>query len=692
MASVETADTAGLRPGSAAANQPDAEAGHGLGVAYQIPRNTLALLMMAQAAVVLPYLLQLSPWIVAVGLFCGLWRTNVYRGLWDYPQRWVKTLIVFVAVAGVALSGAGAFSLETAASLLLVAFALKLIEMKSRRDAYLVIFLGYFAVATQFLFDQSILVAIYQLGALVLVTAAMISLNQRQTRVRPGLSLKLAGLLVLQAVPLTLMLFLLFPRIAPLWTVPLPGSSVTGLSDRVRPGDIANLTKSDALAFRVEFDGAVPRPNQLYWRGLVYSDWEEGGWKAAERRRARELPVPGENDLRYEVLLEPTMQTWLYSLANVASEDVGVYRTVDDRLESRDPVMSVFRYRATSHRGAAPSTALTDAVRARETAIGEADNPRLQALAAELLAEHGNAEGIMAEVLRTIRIEPYHYTLNPPQYPGPDGIDAFWFDGRAGFCEHYAGAFVYLMRAAGIPARVVGGYLGGEVNPISGHLMVRQYDAHAWAEVWLEDQGWVRVDPTGAVAPQRVEEGLSAAVSSEDLARLSVFTNARIGDWNVVASVLQWADSLEHRWNLWVVGYDTNYQSQFLEKLLGEVSVARLVSAIVGSGVLCLSAVALILFRRRRSVERHPVERAFREFSDRLAAYGYRRRPDESPSAFVRRLADEVGLAEAQIGGLVAELDTLLYNPAVAWGASELKALRSQMRRLQFRLAFGSSR
>ena len=662
------------------------------GVVHQIPRNSLALLMIAQVAAVVPYVFHLSLWIVAVGLFCGLWRSNVYLGRWDYPRRWVKALLVVACVAGVAVSGVGAFSLEATASLLIAAFALKLIEMKSRRDAYVVIFLGYFVIATQFLFDQTLLLAAYQLVAFLLVTAAMVGMNQMQTRVRPALSLKLAGILVGQALPLTLVMFLLFPRMAPLWTVPLPGSSVTGLSDEFRPGDIASLTRSDEIAFRVVMDGTMPAPADLYWRGLVYSDYVDGAWKAAERRRAVDYPLPGPDDLEYEVLLEPTMQTWLFALDNPTSEDRGVYRTVDGRLEARDPVMSVFRYRARSHRREVKVASLPEATRIRETAIDPEANPRIQALGRALLAEHGTPRRMARAILNRIRSEPYHYTLSPPLYQSRDSIDEFWFEGRAGFCEHYAGAFVYMMRSAGIPARVVGGYQGGEVNPISGHLMVRQYDAHAWAEIYDPVLGWLRVDPTAAVAPERVEQGLSAALSSEDLATLSLFSSARMGDWNLLADALRWADSLEHRWNLWVVGYDGNVQSRFLTDLLGEVSPSRIGVAILIAGGLSLGLVAVIVFWGRRPVQRHPVERMFRAFSDKLAAFGYPRAPAESPSAYVRRVASEVGLAEVQIGGLVAELETLLYNPGVAWGSRELRSLRSQLRRLQFRLAFGAGR
>lgn len=683
MASVDTA----LTSGAVQRQQTGA-----VGVAHQIPRNTLVLLMVGQTAVILPYLQQLSIWIVAVGLFCGMWRTNIYLGRWDYPKRWVKAVLVVACISGVALTGVGAFSLEAMASLLVSMFALKLIEMKNRRDAYVVIFLGYFAIAIQFLFEQQLLLALYQVGSFILVTAAMVSLNQLQVAARPLPSLKLAALLAAQAIPLTLVMFLLFPRMAPLWTVPLPGSSVTGLSDSVKPGDVANLTRSDELAFRVVVHGDMPPPSQRYWRGLVYSDFEDGGWKARERRRARDYPLPRQDDLAYEVLLEPTMQTWLYALENSTSDHSNVYLTLDTRLESTDPIMSVFRYRATQHRKPDQPQPLTEQMRIRETAIDPEANPRLQALGKALLAEHGTAVGMTRAILTHIRREPYRYTLSPPGYPGRDAFDGFWFDGQAGFCEHYASAYVYLMRSAGIPARVVGGYLGGEVNELSGHLMVRQYDAHAWAEFYDPELGWFRVDPTAAVAPERVEQGLSAALSAADLASLPLLSSARIGDWDLAGSVLRWMDSIEHRWNLWVVGYDGNVQYRLLGDLLGKVNAARIGIAILIGGGIGLGAVALIIFWGRRPTQRHPVERAFRGFSDALAAYGHVRRPEESPSAFVRRVADEVGLKEAQIGPLVAELDTLLYNPGVASGGRELRALRSQLRRLQFRLAFGATR
>src|SRR5690606_5408980 len=256
--------------------------------------------------------------VVAVALLCGYWRTGVYLGRWDFPRRWMKALLVVASFLGVAVSGVDPFSLEAASSLAILAFALKLIEMKDRRDAYLVIFLGYFLIAIRFLFDQSMTAAVYQVIAGIVVTAAMVGLNQLVTRVRPLESARVAALLVLQALPLTIVLFLLFPRIAPLWSVPLPSSSVTGLSDRMKPGDVAELIRSDEVAFRVVFQGPVPPNRELYWRGLTYSRFSEGTWSIGGLLPDWEsggAPEPPSGDgLDYEVLLEPTSSNWLYTL------------------------------------------------------------------------------------------------------------------------------------------------------------------------------------------------------------------------------------------------------------------------------------------------------------------------------------------------------------------------------------------
>ncbi len=663
-----------------------------IGVAYQIPRNSLALLMVSQVAVVLPLAAHISPWIVAVCLICGYWRSGVYQGRWGYPSGLVKTALVIAAVTGIAFSGYSTFSLEAATSLLVLAFALKLVEMKNRRDAYLVIYLCYFLIATAFLFDQSMALTTYEVLAAIVVTAAMVGMNQLQSRVRPVASLKVAAVLLLQALPLTLVLFLLFPRVAPLWSIPMPSAATTGLSDKITPGDVASLTQSDELAFRAVFDGEVPAQRDLYWRGLVYSQFQFGTWAVAEP-----LPPlqPAMNDasadtsevLDYEVFLEPTQSKWLYALDTPVAYGARMKLLGDYRLLNAEPVMSVLRYRVSSDPQLAMDTDLDAAVRARETELPPQDNPRIRDYAKALYAQTGSAEAMIQALLSEIRTGPYAYTLRPPVLSRRNSIDQFWFESRRGFCSHYAGTMVFALRAAGIPARMVGGYQGGEINSVTGHVVVRQYQAHAWVEVWLPGQGWRRYDPTAAVAPERVENGLDAALSSEDRAVLSFLTTARFGEGGLVNGMLEFVDSLEHRWNLWVVGYDTATQSDLLADLLGEVTPGRIGLALLVGGGVSLGLVTLVLFVRRRPRPKHRAERAFQRFCRAMQRRGYSRGLDETPGAYVARLAR---LAQMDGEPMVQRLQAHLYDPEAHLNTVESRTLQQDFRKLRFRLAFGT--
>ena len=676
------------------------DATEALGIGYQIPRNSLALLMIAQAVVVLPHAAHITPWIIAVGLFCGYWRWMVYQGRWDYPQRWIKVLLVVASAIGVGASGKSAFSLETATGLLIVAFALKLVEMKSRRDAYLVIHLCYFIVAAEFLFDQSIGVALYSVLSMVIVTAALVGLHQLHTRVRVSTSLRTATVLVMQAVPLMLVLFLFFPRVAPLWSVPLPGGTRTGMTDHVAPGDIAALTRSDEIAFRAVFDGPVPPARALYWRGLVYSNFSQGTWSVGGVSGAPEnAPVsagaradfmPDVSDIEpvsYQVLLEPTQASWLFGLDVAIPVAHGTSLTRDFRLISAEPIHTMVRYRGVAYPEAPMDLQLPDWLRMRETRLPDDDNPRIIAFAKDLAARSDGNESFLANVLQYIRTQSYFYTLNPPLLSNADSVDAFWFDSRRGFCSHFAGAFVYLARAVGIPARMVGGYQGGEVNPLTGHLVVRQFDAHAWTEVWLEGRGWVRFDPTAAVAPARIESGLNAALSEADRAVLSSVTGARFEGVPGLRDVVYLFESMQHRWNLWVVGYDTEVQARYLADLLGEVTPTRVGLAMLLGGGVSLALVVVSLFWRRRPMPDHPAQRMFRRFAERLVRSGLTRAPGETPAHFLARVNAARNRAPSDVAPLIDHLDSLLYNPDVVCTKDALRTLRSGLRRLQVDVA-----
>ncbi len=659
------------------------------GIESQIPRNALALLMVAQAAVVAPHAMQLSPWIIVVCFVCGCWRTLVYQGRWAFPSRAVKAALVVCGSVGVVLSSSGGFSLEAFVSLLVLAFGFKLVEMKSRRDAYVVIFMAYFVVAAEFLFDQSLFVAVYEFVAVIIVTAAMVGLNQMRTRVRPMASARLALSLMMQALPLTVVLFLFFPRVMPLWSVPVPGNTPIGLQEEIEPGDLTGLTQSDAVAFRVVFDdGPPPFYRELYWRGVVYNQFENGRWRMAPPQFGADIHLGTAEQGAYEVMLEPTAQNWLYGLAVPTQFDNRARLTRDMRLITEDPVLSVTRYRLSSAPGARFGLALSEAERALETHLPDVDeNPRLAAFARDLYRREGDEQRFAQALLEHIRAEPYAYTLKPPALGEGARLDAFWFDTRSGFCAHYASAFVYAMRSVGIPARMVGGYLGGEINPLSDHIVVRQYDAHAWAEVWLEGQGWQRFDPTGAVAPERVEQGLAAALSSQDRLSLSALTNARFGEQGLVGRLLYMFDSVDHNWNMFVVGFDGGVQEQFLSRWLGDLTPARVGLTMLVLGALCLGLTGGILFLRRRPKSRHPAVRLYERFVARAARLGLQRQAGETPGAFVRRAGLNAGVESALIEQLAQQLEAALYDPDAA---DDSDAVRAGLRRLALRMTFAT--
>lgn len=346
-------------------------------------------------------------------------------------------------------------------------------------------------------------------------------------------------------------------------------------------------------------------------------------------------------------------------------------------------MVSPFRYRVRSDLTQVRGTGISEAMVQRETRLPVDDNPLIVAFARQLHASSGSVPAFAEALLAHIRTEPYHYTLSPQTLPKQNAVDTFWFDTRRGFCAHYAGAFVYAMRAAGIPARLVGGYLGGEVNDMGGHLMVHQYDAHGWAEIWMQGRGWVRYDPTGAVAPERIERGLAEALSAEDRSALSLLASARLDSGSLAGQVLRLLDSLEHQRNLVVVGYDGNIQRRLMGDWFGEMSPERIGVIMVCLGALCFGSVALFLFCRQRRATVNPGISLLAPFSRFAARYGYEPKPEESPQAWLRRVGESVGFEPDATARLAGDLETLLYGE----GDIQPAIVRQQLRKLRWKVA-----
>ena len=658
----------------------------------QVPRNALAWMIVCLFTLVAPHLERIPLWVLAVYVVATIWRIQVYRGHWSFPGRWVKLALIVSATVGIFLSFGSLLGLEPTVALLLTAFALKLTELVGRKDAYVLIFLGYFICITEFLFSQVLLIVVYMMFNVLLLTTALVALHQPgEQRFTRG-SLRLAGVMLLQAFPLMVVLFFLFPRIGPLWTVPIKSHSAkTGMSDYLRPGDVSNLSQSADVAFRVQFEGEIPAFSDLYWRGLVMSRLEDGAWRSlrywdvpAGERRAPVLDAAGEG-LAYTVIMEPTQQNWLYSLGYSRSRTSGVMELSDYRLYSPVLIEHESQYRVESWPETTLDPTLSEWRRGAELRLPETGNPLTRELALELRQEAEGDQAFVDAVLSYFRTNPFVYTLQPPLL-GEDPMDQFLFQTQRGFCEHYAYAFVMMMREAGVPARIVAGYMGGEVNPVNRTVIVHQFDAHAWAEVWLEGQGWVRVDPTAAVAPDRVEWGLEQAVASEgSFLAQSPLSPLRYRNIDLINALRLRYDALTYSWQAWVTGFNSDQQYELLKDLLGEVSASRFVAVLLGTWALVLTPVAVSLLLRRRRHRLAPEDRHYLLFCERLARMGVVREPWESPTAFAARASRKIPRLSDQIEEITQAYEAISYQSAsdASKKAEQGRQLRHLVRRMQ---------
>ena len=564
------------------------------------------------------------------------WRVYLQHYALALPRKWLLLLIIAGALVGIKMSYGHVMGRDSGIALLLVMLGLKLLEMVRLRDVMVLIFICYFLVITNFLYSQTIPMALYMLVVLWLTTATMIGF---QFRSPPAAShryqLRGAGLMLVQAVPLMLVLFVLFPRVqGPLWGLPQDTvAAVAGLSDEMSPGSVSALILSDAVAFRVDFRGRTPPTDRLYWRGPVMWDFDGYTWSASRPIDAapRRYQTIG-NPVDYTVTVEPNGKRWLFALDLPASVPPRSIITDDYQLRSLSRITMRTRYDMTSYLDYRDNLELNALERQRALRLPPDSNPRTTALAREMRAAAHDDRDYIGAVLRMFRTQNFSYTTLPPRL-GDNPVDEFLFTTRAGFCEHYASAFVVLMRAAGVPARVVTGYQGGEINNVGDYLIVRQSDAHAWAEVWLKDAGWVRVDPTAAVSPARIEQGVAAAIPPGEPLPLLLqgkFTWLR-------HARLAW-DSVANSWNQLVLGYNPERQQQLLRRIgIGDASWKKLAAAMfVLAGAIMLLLSGWILYRLR-AARPDPTAAAYARFCARLARRGLTRRASEGPEAFRRR-------------------------------------------------------
>ena len=557
-------------------------------------------------------------------------------------------------------------------ALLAIMASLKLLETRKRRDQFVLLFISIFLVMSSLLREQYLWSIGYLVVSMVVIMTAWLRMSASE-QVPAKDSFKTGGRLLLYAAPLAIAMWIFFPRLStPFWAVPIDTSQATsGISDSMSPGDISDLSMSDAVAFRVEFEGDIPAPRDRYWRGVVLTGFNGRTWTKWENLDARhtaprDVEVYGD-PVRYTITMEPTRQQFVFALEMPAE-------LPNLRQVRIGPEQQLWRVTPIEQRVAYTVESYTDFTirgglrgpRRWYTGIPDSGNERAAQLARDMRAAVETEEAFIANVLGMFNEQEFYYTLQPPAL-GSNPVDRFLFDTRQGFCEHYSSAFTFMMRAAGIPARVILGYQGGQVNPLGGHMIVRQSDAHAWSEVWIEDRGWLRVDPTAAVAPERVEfeqsdpayDGLAASWGFSSSSKF--FQNLQ----------MTW-DALDAKWNEFVLGYGPDKQRDLMS-LLGMVdpSWTKMGLTMVTIVIALVLAISGLLFLRYRPPPPDPAVRLYRAF---VKNSGLEQKTGETPYEFARRAIQDGKLSPDGVRDVTVAYMDCRYGPN---GDGEFERLRA---------------
>jgi transglutaminase-like putative cysteine protease len=597
-----------------------------------------------------PHLLRLKPWVSGFVLAICAWRLLAERRAWRLPGTFLRGIIALGVTIAVFFSYSTITGLDGGTALLALMSALKLLETRTVRDHTVLIFIGWFLCLAAFLYAQDITTTAWVMAAVWLLAAALLEVShqgQSGPRLRP---FRTTGAMLLKAAPIAFVLFFFFPRLAGnFWGAPSAERALSGLTEEMSPGDISDLTLNDQIAFRVRFAGNPPPPALRYWRGPVLSEfdgytWARGDAQSFFRPLVEHLGTP----VDYTVTLEPTGQQMLFALDMVESWTPGLARqSWDFSLRTRNPVHGVLRYEARSHSRYRAGPELAASLGNLSLQLPNGRNPRTMEFARSLRASVANDAAYVQAVLDLFHDQDFYYTLTPPGLER-DSVDDFLFNTRQGFCGHYASAFTMLMRAAGIPARVVAGYQGGDWNPIGGYLIVRQSHAHAWSEIWLADAGWKRVDPTAVIAPERIERGIEASFQGSELLPGGLMRDSPF--WWQAGMI--W-DNVNARWNDWAVQFDRGKQEEMLLSLGFEDPDWRDFGLVLGAG-LALGIGLLFFWLAWEFRPRHgdPAAQTYGRFVARLERRGIERATGEAPRDFaarIRRLRPDLGVTALAI-------------------------------------------
>jgi len=614
---------------------------------------------------ILPHVNRLPLWIIA---WCaGMWGYMLLslRYKWPWPNKNIRLVLSAIGIGGLLLTftsrqGQGAYL-----GLLAVMAALKPFEISSHRDRMITLFLAYFIIITSLFQSESLPITFYMFVSVCITTAALIRINDPYGRFTANL--KLSGVIMAQAIPLMILLFILFPRIqGSLFGLSLAGTGKSGFSDSLNPGSVANLAKNDEVAFRAEFDGRIPPPDLLYWRGIIFQNFDGRRWQRKKWTPEAKATPTGKNPVSYTVTLEPHNDRWLFALEMPAGIPRSAKFSRDFTLRSRRPVTRTTRYSLTSN----TSYRTKDENRfqlSQLTDLPDDVNPKSRKFAKQLTKNANGVDEKVSMILDYFKQKGFVYTLKPPLL-GKHPVDDFLFKSRQGYCEHYASAFAFMMRAVDIPARIVGGYLGGEKNPYADYLIIRQSDAHVWVEIWHPKYGWYRVDPTAAVAPDRISGGLEGALSDSDLS--DSFAKKYFGTLFGFMKRLRFRwDAVSTTWIAWFSGYAYYEQKALLEKIGISFGswIESLKALLLGLGLVfvIIGSYAFFVLKPHRE-KPDAVTKYYARFCGKLARAGLTRKPHMGALDYVKFVSENRPDLSTEAFGITNLYIQLRYQKSAA--------------------------
>lgn len=627
--------------------------------------NLQILLAVMLLLVLAPHLSQVS-FIILGFIFSILCLYSLHSlGIISRPGRLLRFSLFIIALVLLVMNYGLIFSQQASLSLLSIMLCLKLLEIRhdqDRRNIFLILFLAYFILIIHFLQSQDILLSLYVLLNMVLLSLMLSAFNRLPQAPLPlKNNLLLISRLLLKSLPIAIILFVFFPRIpGPIWSLPDDdNSATTGISDKMFPGSVTELSDSNSIAFRVDFQGKPPPAHKLYWRGPVLSHTDGFLWSQEKTQplgnNFSKMIVNTGDEVSYTVTLEPHQQKWLFALEmpmQIYGDTIkGFYLSRDMQLLNKTNILQLTQYRITSVTSF-QFKQITDNERLNALQFPQQSNPQTYQLGKKWQQQFNSAAQIISAGLNYFREQPFYYTKSPdPMVENPS--DQFLFDKQRGFCEHYASSFVLLMRAAGVPARVVTGYQGIEKNDVGNYYIVRQSNAHAWAEVWLDNTGWLRIDPTGEIPAERIEADIFqnnfnqlrfSTLNLPDIAQLSAQQKTAL--YQAYRQLQQSVDNLKHQWNNWILGYDHSRQNLLLSLLGFKADWQSLIILLVSSmGGLMLIFYLTAFVRNNRQSD--PVYKYYQILINKLNKAGLSVSLSEGPEA-VRQQAIKYFPRQAQ--------------------------------------------